>query len=166
MILPTIGVAATGIAAAAAKPTTPLSVAATPAVATTAVPAAPVSVTPPTISSADRILEKIQKESDKRGIILVQKIDNVFKKISEVNGNMQKTVDRTHKSATSLNQLDNTAKQLLQVNKNLQALMAVMAFEGKAATQLIIDGKAVASMLERRSDNRKGQAPVTGTPMP
>lgn len=164
MLLPAIGVAATGIAAAAAKPTAPVSVAATPATATTAPPATPVSVTPPTMQSADKILEKIQKESNTRGIIMVQRIDNVFKKMSEVNGNMQKTVDRTHKSATSLNQLDNTAKQLLQVNKNLQALMAVMAFEGKAATQLIIDGKTVASMLQRRADNRMGQAPVTGTP--
>lgn len=142
----------------------PVSVAATPVAAAAAKPAAATSVAPPISAAADKILEKIQKEADTRGIILAQKIDNVFKKMTEANGNLQKTVDRTHKSATSLAIIDTTTKAMLQVNKNVQALIGVLANEREMATKLIIDGKAVAGMLSRRSDNRTAQQVTPYTP--
>jgi hypothetical protein len=58
-------------------------------------------------------------------------------------------------SAKNLQKLATDAKANLQVSKNLQALIAVLANEQAAGTQLIIDGKAVANMLTRRDDNRR-----------
>jgi hypothetical protein len=58
--------------------------------------------------------------------------------------------------------LSTDTKANLQVSKNLQALIAVLANEGSAGTQLIIDGRAVASMLERRDDNRRATKPTGG----
>ena len=58
-------------------------------------------------------------------------------------------------SAKNIEKLSADTKANLQVSKNLQALMAVLAHENAAGTQLIIDGKAVTSMIERRDDNRK-----------
>jgi hypothetical protein len=59
-------------------------------------------------------------------------------------------------SAKNIATLATDTKANLQVSKNLQALIAVLANENTAGTQLIIDGKAVADMLTRRDDNRKG----------
>ena len=56
-------------------------------------------------------------------------------------------------SAKNLQKLATDAKANLQVSKNLQALIAVLANEQAAGTQLIIDGKAVANMLTRRDAN-------------
>ena len=58
-------------------------------------------------------------------------------------------------SAKNLQKLATDTKANLQVSKNLQALIAVLANEQAAGTQLIIDGKAVANMLTRRDDNRR-----------
>jgi len=58
-------------------------------------------------------------------------------------------------SAKNLQKLATDSKANLQVSKNLQALIAVLANEQTAGTQLIIDGKAVANMLTRRDDNRR-----------
>lgn len=117
----------------------------------------PTSVATSISGNAEKILDKIQKEADTRGIILAQKIENVFRKMTEVNGNMQRTVDRTHKSSASLAIIDTTTQQMLRINKNIQALIGVLANEEVAATKLLIDGKAVANMLARRTENRIAQ---------
>ena len=63
-------------------------------------------------------------------------------------------------SAKNIAALASDSKANLQVSKNLQALIAVLANENSAGTQLIIDGRAVSEMLTRRDDNRKAVKPT------
>ena len=62
-------------------------------------------------------------------------------------------------SARNIAQLATDTKANLQVSKNLQALIAVLADNGENATQLIIDGKNIATMIKRREDNIKARNP-------
>jgi phage-related protein len=60
-------------------------------------------------------------------------------------------------SAKNIEKLVTDTKAHLQVSKNLQALIAVLADNGESATQVIIDGKNIATMIKRRNDNIKGR---------
>jgi signal transduction histidine kinase len=60
-------------------------------------------------------------------------------------------------TAKNIEKLATDTKSNLQVSKNLQALIAVLADNGESATQVIIDGKNIATMIKRRNDNIKGR---------
>jgi hypothetical protein len=62
-------------------------------------------------------------------------------------------------STDNIKTLAADTKANLQVSKNLQALIAVLADNGESATQVVIDGKNIATMIQRRSDNIKARNP-------
>jgi hypothetical protein len=60
-------------------------------------------------------------------------------------------------TANNIKTLAADIKTNLQVSKNLQALIAILADNEGSATQVVIDGKNIATMMKRRNDNIKGR---------
>jgi hypothetical protein len=65
----------------------------------------------------------------------------------------------TQDTARNIEKLATDTKANLQVSKNLQALIAVLADNGDSATQVIIDGKNIVNMIQKRNDNIKARNP-------
>jgi len=61
----------------------------------------------------------------------------------------------TQTTAKNIEKLTTDTKLNLQISRNLQALLAVLGDNQGAATKVIIDGRTVASMIQRRDENRK-----------
>ena len=60
-------------------------------------------------------------------------------------------------TANNIKTLAADIKTNLQVSKNLQALIAILADNEGSATQVVIDGKNIATMMKRRTDNIKAR---------
>ena len=62
-------------------------------------------------------------------------------------------------TAKTITKMNTTMEKDLQISKNLQALLAVLGDNRDAATKVIIDGRTVTTMLQRREENRKAMLP-------
>jgi hypothetical protein len=75
----------------------------------------------------------------------------------ELTSAASKNLNLSKEASDNIKKMSTNIQANLQISKNLQALMAVLADNGKAAFQLNIDGRAVTNMIQKRADDRKGQ---------
>lgn len=141
-------------AATPAKPTaTPTKAGATPAKAVAA-PAA-VAATKAVAATGGTSVISAAKASEKW----------IQGKLTYMSGNLEKVVDRTHKTmmntaatTTELKTLNTNTKALINLTRTIEAL-TVATFEGKRDVSVSIDGKKVAYAFDRYKENTRGGNP-------
>jgi hypothetical protein len=86
-------------------------------------------------------------------------------KLTYMSGNLERVVDRTHKTmintaatTTELKTLNTNTKALINLTKTIEAL-TVATFEGKRDVSVSIDGKKVAYAFDRYKENTRGGDP-------
>ena len=86
-------------------------------------------------------------------------------KLTYMSGNLEKVVDRTHKTmmntaatTTELKTLNTNTKALINLTRTIEAL-TVATFEGKRDVSVSIDGKKVAYAFDRYKENTRGGNP-------
>jgi hypothetical protein len=153
---------------ATATTTTPNATAAAPAAGNTQAAAATPGGASINLGQLQSILTTIQKEADTRGIIIAGKISTAYGKLVEINGNSQRVVARldkignfTQSTSAEMKILNASVAQLKAVNEGIQKLLDAQVSGTEGNIRLLIDGKPVTRMIQRRAENNTGQDPTT-----
>jgi hypothetical protein len=144
---------------AAATPTkaaaTPAKAAATPTKAVAAATPTAVAATKAVAATGGTSVVQAAKASEKW----------MQDKLTYMSGNLERVVDRTHKTmintaatTTELKTLNTNTKALINLTKTIEAL-TVATFEGKRDVSVSIDGKKVAYAFDRYKENTRGGDP-------
>jgi hypothetical protein len=110
-----------------------------------------------TKTNTNEKLEELQSENNS-----IEKAEN--NKLIDINGNAQRVIARADKIATYAMSTDNSmknlnlqVKQLVAINEGIQKLIDASVAGTEGRIKLMIDGKPVMRMIQRREDNNKGQ---------
>lgn len=86
-------------------------------------------------------------------------------KLTYMSGNLERVVDRTHKtmmntaqSTKELQTLNTNTKAIMNLTKTIEAL-TVATYQGKGNVEVMIDGKRVAYAFDKYKENTKGGEP-------
>ena len=134
---------------------TPTKAAATPAKAVAAATPTAVAATKAVAATGGTSVVQAAKASEKW----------MQDKLTYMSGNLERVVDRTHKTmintaatTTELKTLNTNTKALINLTKTIEAL-TVATFEGKRDVSVSIDGKKVAYAFDRYKENTRGGDP-------